>query len=56
MKVLECDRCHKLFKTTDIHMATYLGGGRVINFCMDCTFRFVLLAGETLDNLDKVME
>ena len=50
MKVLECNRCHKLFKSSEIHMAVFTD--ETYNYCEECTFIFVMLAGKTLNDLE----
>lgn len=40
VKILECSKCHHLFKSTTMHMMIKLETGKVVNFCSNCTNRF----------------
>ena len=54
VKILECDKCHHLFKSTVPHMMVKLDTNRIINFCTDCMNRFGELAEVGLNLADLV--
>lgn len=37
MKILECSKCHRLFRSTSDHITIYFAGGKSDNFCTSCT-------------------
>ena len=37
MKILECCKCHRLFRSTNDHITIYFGNGQSDNFCTSCT-------------------
>lgn len=55
MKVLECKRCHSLFKSTDDHVTIQLD--RKCNcFCGDCSTKFLMAALHGMDLIDDYMK
>lgn len=55
MKVLECKRCHTLFKSSDNHVTIQLN--RKCNcFCDSCSTKILLAAMQGMDMIDDFME
>lgn len=40
MKVLECNKCHRLFKASNDHITLFVGGHQE-NYCTSCTDMFL---------------
>ena len=54
MKVLECKRCHKLFKsTTAPRMYVKLSSSEEINFCPECTADVAELLNKGMDREER---
>ena len=54
MKVLECKRCHKLFKlTTAPRMYVKLSSSEEINFCPECTADVAELMNKGMDQEER---
>ena len=54
MKVLECKRCHKLFKSTATpRMYVKLSSSEEINFCPECTADCAELMNKGMDLEDQ---
>ena len=54
MKVLECKRCHKLFKSTAApRMYVKLSASEEINFCPECTADCAELMNKGMDQEER---
>lgn len=54
MKVLECKRCHKLFKSTATpRMYVKLSSSEEINFCPECTADCAELMNKGMDRKEQ---
>lgn len=54
MKVLECKRCHSLFKSSDNHL-TIQFDRKCNNFCDDCSKTILMAALHGMDMIDDFM-
>ncbi len=54
MKILECSRCHRMFKSTDEHIYIHTKTND-FNWCDECTERALQLMGAKLDE-EKEMQ
>ena len=44
MKILECSKCHHLFKSTTMHIMLVFDDGNIHNYCRKCAITFIELA------------
>ena len=55
LKVLECKRCHKLFRSSDIHITVYIERSDVSHFCEECSFVLMALANKAIEDIEGGM-
>lgn len=55
MKVLECQRCHSLFKSSDNHVTIQLNR-KPHCFCDECSTKILLAALHGMDVIDDYMK
>lgn len=55
MKVLECKRCHNLFKSTDNHVTIQVDR-KCNSFCEECSTKLLMATLHGMDVIDDYMK